>query len=124
MKVNNYEFEMGDEVITIFGQKGKIIHICDCEECRKRGFCEPVWRMDVGNPRHNYITISDAEQGFNRFFKIGKYHFNDFAKDTLFGEIRRHEREIEDLKKRLEFIDSVEKEGKEIIDIYGSKTIN
>lgn len=107
---NDYIFEVGDEVIDTGGKKGKIIDICDCPECTNRGFHELIWRRySVGNAYSDYITISDAESGFLGYFKIGKYRFNDFNRDGINYLIRHHEKEIENLKERLKFMDEEER---------------
>ena len=40
-------FNIGDEVITYDGRKGKIVDICHCEGCKRRGFYEPKFYMMI-----------------------------------------------------------------------------
>ena len=48
------------EYVRVDGQIGKIIDICDCEQCKARGYLEPV----IDN--HNiYITIYDKQHDFH-----------------------------------------------------------
>jgi len=34
----NFGFKVNDEVVSNRGEKGKIIEICECEECKKEDF--------------------------------------------------------------------------------------
>ena len=47
MKPNDYEFAIGDKVITIYGVVGHVIDICRCDRCLERGFRELTWSSDV-----------------------------------------------------------------------------
>lgn len=48
------------EYVRVDGQIGKIIDICDCEQCKERGYLEPI----IDN--HNiYITIYDKQHDFH-----------------------------------------------------------
>ena len=109
MKVNEYKFNIGDEVITIDGHRGEIIDICECERCQDRGFCEPMWENETGD--EEYITIHDAERGFDNFYKIGNYRFNKLRRDLVEHDITTHELIIAGLRKQLETIDELENEG-------------
>lgn len=108
MQCGNYEFNIGDEVITTFGEKGKIVDFCNCIECRKRGFNEPIWATDDGEEQ--YITKTAVLLGFKEFYKIGKYTFNNFDKDTLLSYIQHYDSNLNQLKKQLEVIESCERE--------------
>ena len=68
-------FRVGDEVITSDGRKGKIVDICHCEECERRGFYEPKVLYDEYD-EVEYITNDDKECNFRDFYKIG---------NTIFG---------------------------------------
>ena len=35
------DFKIGDEVITSTGEIGRIVGICTCDLCKRRGFYEP-----------------------------------------------------------------------------------
>lgn len=109
MNVKDYKFEIGDEVITTKGKKGKIIDVCNCESCQRRGFHEPVWIREEDGV-HDYITIYQAQTGFGGYHRIGKYIFNDFDKSKILESMMWCEKELGQLKKQLEFIESVEKE--------------
>lgn len=77
--MNNKEiglFNIGDEVITSDGRKGKIVDICHCEECERRGFYEPkVLYDDYGE--EEYITNTDKGLNFCDFYKIGNTVFGN-----------------------------------------------
>ena len=108
MNINDYVFNIGDEVITVEGVRGKIVDICRCERCLDRGFCEPRWADETGEEW--YITISDANQAFSSFYKIGRYHFSPFDKDKVEKDIAHFESIVNDLEKRLEFMDEIERQ--------------
>lgn len=110
MSVKNYCFEIGDEVITTEGETGKIVDICRCEKCAKRGFFEPIWVKD-GDKYQKYIDIYDANNGFNSFYKIGKYRFNDFDKAEILRSMASYEAELKQLRKQLKLIEELEAKG-------------
>lgn len=68
-------FNVGDEVITSNGRKGKIVGFCQCERCKRRGYSEPQVLYD-DSEYIEWITITDKKFGFKDFYKIG---------DTVFG---------------------------------------
>lgn len=111
MTIQDYKFEIGDEVITVEGVKGKIVDICHCSACEGRGFPEPVW-VKYGDNSKNYITKIDAEIGFLDYYKIGKYRFNDFDKGEVLREMAYHEDELKKLRQQLRVIEVVESEDK------------
>ena len=59
MKPSDYEFAVGDKVVTIYGEVGHIVYICRCDRCLERGFRELTWRSDIDHDV-NWITIYDA----------------------------------------------------------------
>lgn len=73
-------FRVGDEVITSDGRKGKIVDICHCENCRRRGFYEP--KVLYEDEKVEDITKTDKELNFCDFYKIGDVIFGnaDIAK--------------------------------------------
>ena len=103
MNIKDYKFNVGDDVITIDGIKGKIVDICTCEQCEERGFHEPIWTSE--DHGEDYITICDAQNGFNKYYQIGKYHFNDFDKDEVLWEIDYCNRKLKILEKQLKVIE-------------------
>lgn len=104
--MNDYKFNIGDEVITIDGIKGTITDICECERCQARGFCEPVW-VDEEN-EETFITDVDAKQGFTDYYKIGNYYFNALRKDLVEKDISRLEELLATRKKQLQLIEKLE----------------
>lgn len=106
MKINEYEFKVGDEVITIDGERGEIVDICDCEECQKRGFLEPVWENE--DEMEEWITLGEAKCGFKNFYRIGKYRFNSFDRSLVEREISKYEFILARLRKHLKFIEETE----------------
>ena len=113
MKPSDSEFAVGDKVVTIYGVVGHVIDICRCDRCLERGFRELTWRSDVDHDV-GWITIYDAERGFDDFYQIGKYRFDhEFDKTVLCLMIKEKEAELASLKKQLEVMEELEKEGKE-----------
>ena len=113
MKPSDYEFAVGDKVVTIYGEVGHIIDICKCRKCVERGFYEPTWKIDDSSDV-DWITINNAERGFDDFYQIGKYRFgHTFNKSVVRATIVEEEIELRRLKKQLEVIEELEKEGKE-----------
>lgn len=110
MKINEYKFNVGDEVITVEGKRGTIVDICECERCQLRGFYEPTWVDDDGNT--SYITGYDAKHDFDGYYKIGKYHFNkNLRKDKVEERIAHYEKTLVGLRKQLKLIEELENEG-------------
>ena len=110
MKPSDYEFAIGDKVVTIYGEVGHIIDICKCRKCVERGFYEPTWKIDDSGDV-GWITIYDAERGFDDFYQIGKYRFgHTFNKSVVRAMIIEKEVELRRLKKQLQVMDELEKE--------------
>lgn len=95
-----YNFKVGDEVITSTGEVGVIKDICDCKYCKERGFCEPQVETKIGNGTI-YITDNDKRVNFRSFYKIGDYIFGNLDEDCLLYDIKRTEEEINRLKNEL-----------------------
>ena len=110
MKPSDYEFAVGDKVVTIYGEVGHIIDICRCDRCIERGFYESTWRSDA-NHDVDWITIYDAERGFDDFYQIGKYRFgHTFNKSVVRAMIIEEEAELRRLKRWLQVMEELEKE--------------
>ena len=104
MNIKDYNFKIGDKVITV---EGEIVDICYCEECAKRDFFEPMWKRPE-DEYNIYIDKYQAEMGFIGFYQIGNYHFNEFDKDEVLRNIAYHEEELAKLKKQLKVIEEIE----------------
>ena len=110
MNIKDYKFNVGDEVINIYGVKGKIIDICTCEKCEERGFYEPLWHAnnEYFDDTDYYITNYDAECGFQDYYKIGNYMFDHkFDRDGLMDAIKRQEEVLHRFNEQLKTIDSI-----------------
>ena len=68
-----YEFHVGDYVEDVTGRIGYINSICQCEDCKARGFYEPYVIYTDGDS--DYITAYEYEQGFTGYKRIGQYNF-------------------------------------------------
>lgn len=98
-----YDFKIGDKVITSDGREGVIQQICTCHKCKERGFYEPVALMDDGE--NLYITVYCKECGFDEFFQIGDYVFDNIDEDIVRSWITGCERKLKQLNKQLALIE-------------------
>ena len=96
-----YDFKVGDKVITSTGEVGVIESICDCYRCKQRGFYEPNVKL-IHGIYDIYITDNDKENGFSSFYEIGKYKFGNIDKDSINRNIELEAHNIEEATKRLE----------------------
>lgn len=106
--MTEYKFEIGDRVVTTMGETGTIVDICTCSECRARGFNELIWENDDGSG-YDYITANDLLYGCSRFYKIGKYYFNNrFDKTVVTDAMAYHEKALMRLRGQLRMIEEME----------------
>ena len=70
-----YEFHVGDYVEDVTGRVGYIQSICQCEQCKARGFYEPFVLYTDGNS--DCITVYEYEKGFPGYKRIGQYDFTE-----------------------------------------------
>ena len=96
----NCGFKVDDEVITSTGEVGKIIDICTCDKCRKRGFYEPTVEVEIGN-NSIYITDNDKRNNFSSFYKIGDKVFGNIDEDTVKNSIKSAKDQIKKLRYEL-----------------------
>ena len=96
----NCGFKVGDEVITSTGEVGRIIDICTCDKCRKRGFFEPKVEVEIGN-NPIYITDIDKRNGFSSFYKIGDQIFGNIDEDALKDSIKSVKEQVYKLQSEL-----------------------
>lgn len=108
--MKNHNFKIGDKVVTVYGETGVIVGICDCEKCKERGYYEPSWKSDEDGSIE-YISIYEAECGYYDYHTIGEYRFNKLNKDWIIRHITKHEMEVQKLKNRLRVIKELEVEN-------------
>lgn len=108
MNISDYVFNVGDEVITSEGIRGEIINVCDCDNCKERGFYEPVYRDEEDDEM--WISDYEARRGFNHFYRIGKYTFGNLHKEPVKSKIAYLEERLIQLRKQLALIEELEKE--------------
>ena len=70
-----YDFRVGDYVEDVTGRVGYIQSICQCEQCKARGFYEPFVLYTDGNS--DCITVYEYENGFPGYKRIGQYDFTE-----------------------------------------------
>lgn len=107
VKLGEYEFCLGDTIVTTDGIVGKITGFCNCDECKKRGFLEPFWEDEDSE---QFITIHTVKNGLHGFHRIGKHLLHPFDKSWIEGEIKRAEAEIAQLRIQLATINAIEAE--------------
>ena len=107
------DFKVGDSVITDDGRYGVIESICDCENCKKRGFYEPRVKMKIGADQI-WITDTDKRNGFANFYKIGDQVFGnvdkEFVKDQIqscMQFIREQNEKLVELKMQLDIVNKL-----------------
>ena len=74
-----YDFRVGDYVEDATGRVGYIQSICQCEQCKARGFYELFVLYTDGNS--DCITVYEYERGFPGYKRIGQYDFTKKAED-------------------------------------------
>lgn len=87
------EFHIGDKVVNIFGDEGIIENICDCDQCKDRGFLEPKIRYANGD--FEYITNYVYKNGLENYYIIGNNKFKEHL------NIENIQSEINDTKKAI-----------------------
>lgn len=70
-------FNVGDLVIQTDGMLGQIVAICNCENCKKRGFYEPRVEYFDANKTSEYMTNYDYLNNFKYYYQIGKEFFGE-----------------------------------------------
>ena len=108
----NSLFNIGDEVITSDGRKGKIVDICHCEGCERRGFYEPKVLYDEYD-EVEYITNVDKERNFCDFYKIGNTVFGNSDISKIDFDISEYNRLVAVWKKRRKNLLEAMNNGKE-----------
>lgn len=93
-------FKVGDKVITSTGEVGHIDWICDCDQCKERGFFEPHIETEIGL-YDIYITDVAKANGFRNFYSIGSHIFGNIDEDSLDYSIKSRESQIHELKEEL-----------------------
>lgn len=83
----------GDKVITADGRVGRVTSVCDCEECKKRGFFEPTYKIKGGSEEH-WIMFVQYQQGFPDFYLIGKNFFGNKIKTEEMERRISEQREV------------------------------
>ena len=83
--LKKYDFKPGDYVEDRDGNVGYIDFICDCSECRRRGWLEP----HVIYPRYDsdYIYRYEMEEPEKYYRRIGKYQFKNNLDNVVFKTI-------------------------------------
>lgn len=80
-----YKFRIGDYVEDVTGRVGYIQSICQCEQCKVRGFYEPFVLYTDGNS--DYITAYEYENGFPGYKRIGQYAFAQAVQSSKAAQV-------------------------------------
>lgn len=103
-------FKTGDEVITSTGEIGRIVDICTCDLCKRRGFYEPQVEFTIGGAAR-YISNNDKKDNFRSFYKIGDKVFGNIDEDEIKNRINKLQMELIDLDLQLNVINSLKKKN-------------
>lgn len=103
-----YNFKVGDEVITADGCVGVVKSVCDCEYCQARGFLEPEVKTKTGD--YIRVTNIDKENGFCDFYKIGDYVFGNIYENGLFDRLAKLSAELKRISAQLTVIKRIREE--------------
>jgi hypothetical protein len=107
MKIGDYDFRVGDEVVTTRGIRGTITEILDNPDIPSHNhYIE--WRDEFNDL--NYIMCSYGEPDI---YRIGKHRFNPLDPRPLLAEITVAEKHLESLNTRLKFVEGLLKEESE-----------
>ena len=119
-----YDFKVGDIVVTDTGEVGFIESVCDCDRCKKRGFYEPRAKTIDGDDTI-YITDTCKSNGFISFYQIGKYKFGNLDKASVLRSIEYINKDIKEVTERLKrykkqlhhisMLETLEKENKDFL---------
>ena len=101
-RMNEYKFEIGDEVVMADGYCGEIIGICECDRCKERGFLEPIVEWQDGNV--DWITEWDLYYEFDDYYKIGNYTFGNIHLEDLKKKIATLKAELNQLEDQRDFL--------------------
>lgn len=81
-------FNIDQQVIDTTGNIGSVIFICECDDCKQRGFAEAEVKMVDGSTM--WITEYDFKNNFSRFYKIGNnrypQHINQLYLNKIISE--------------------------------------
>ena len=108
-------FKIGDEVITSTGEIGRIVGICTCDLCKRRGFYEPRVEFIIGGAR--YISNKDKKDNFRSYYKIGDKIYGNIDEDGIKDEdeikdqINKLKIKLIDLDLQLSVINSLKKKN-------------
>ena len=92
-------FKIGDDVITSTGEIGRIVGICTCDLCKRRGFYEPRVEFIIGGAR--YISNNDKKDNFRSYYKIGDKIFGNIDEDGIIKDEDEIKEQINKLKIKL-----------------------
>jgi hypothetical protein len=110
-------FKIGDVVITSIGEMGHITDICDCEKCKKRGFYEPTVELTTGTG-DIYITNTDKQNGFSRFYSIGTHVYGNIDEERLHNTIANTNEQLVQL---IKYSRELEKQAKVLKELKNGK---
>jgi hypothetical protein len=100
--MNEYKFNIGDEVVMADGFCGKIISICECDRCKERGFLEPIVEWDDDNV--DWITEWDLYDGFHNYYMIGNYTFGNIHLEDVKQQISETKNKLYQLEEQRDLL--------------------
>ena len=104
------QFHEGDYVENSNGKIGYISSICHCDECKKRGFFEPIITYSDGTT--DYISNYSVKTVSSDYKQIGTQKFS--TEDVLRNRITALEKENKELKEK---VDNLTIQGNHAVDL-------
>jgi hypothetical protein len=96
--ITDIQFHEGDYVENNEGKIGYISSICHCDECKKRGFFEPIITYSDGTT--DYISNYSVKTVSSDYKQIGIQKFS--TEDVLKNRIAALEKENKELKEEVD----------------------
>lgn len=109
--ITDIQFHEGDYVENNDGKIGYISSICHCDECKKRGFFEPIITYSDGTT--DYISNYSVKTVSSDYKQIGIQKFS--TEDELRNRITVLEKENKELKEK---VNHFTERNYELLDLY------
>lgn len=112
--ITDIQFHEGDYVENSDGKIGYISSICHCDECKKRGFFEPIITYSDGTT--DYISNYSVKSVSSDYKQIGTQKFS--TKDVLRNRIVALEKENKELKEEVDNLTIQRNHAAELLCFY------
>lgn len=112
--ITDIQFHEGDYVENNEGKIGYISSICYCDECKKRGFFEPIITYSDGTT--DYISNYSVKTVSSNYKQIGTQKFS--TEDVLRNRITVLEKENKELKEKVDNLTIQKNHAAELLCFY------